>query len=335
MAVVYGGVVRLRNWLYNRGVLRSVGLRARVISVGNVTVGGTGKTPLVEMLARFLRDEGRRVAVLSRGYGRKEKGIVVVSDGKEIRVNAEAAGDEPMLLARRLKGIPVLVGRDRAVTGRIAVESFGCNVLLLDDAFQHRRVKRDLDFVSIDSTNLWGNGRLLPAGPLRESLGALARADVVLFARCDASSDVEEAVKRVQRYKRAKILFAWHRPLEWVSALDGGEHSLDLLKGKRVVGFAGIGNPEAFRSTLRATGVDLVRLIKFKDHHWYNRGDFERIAGFVDASEAEAIVTTEKDSVRLSVPQAWEVPVYYLRIDFEIQGGFDALKQVIDSALNA
>src|SRR5204863_7627471 len=176
----YRGLLGAREWLYARGVLTSCGLDCPVIAVGNITVGGTGKTPAVELVVRTVLDLGHRPGVLSRGYGRRSKGVQVVADAASIRLDAEEAGDEPFLLARRLPGVPVVVGSNRYDSARLAVQRFGVTAVVLDDAFQHRTLKKDLEIVMARARNPWGNGALLPAGPLREPLAALRRAHLVV-----------------------------------------------------------------------------------------------------------------------------------------------------------
>ncbi len=331
LSVVYGWGVKLRNRLYAGGVLPSVRPGAKVISVGNLTVGGTGKTPLVERLARILQEGGYHVAVLSRGYGRRKKGTAVVSDGHRIQATPEEAGDEPILLAERLRGVPVIVGKDRVKSGRLAIENWGSGVLLLDDGFQHRRIKRDLDLMVLDVTRPWGNRRLLPAGPLREPLSSLQRADVIVFTRIDEPIDVERQISRVREFTDIPILLARHRPLKWISSLDAKAYPLECLKGKRILGFAGIGNPKAFQKSLEALGVETVQFLRYRDHHWYTRKDVKKIIQKAEEKGAEAVVTTEKDSVRLPAQTECGFPMYYLRIEIDIEGGIDELRRMLDS----
>lgn len=333
LSELYKCVMMLRNRLYDLRKLSSVRLKTKVISIGNLTVGGTGKTPLVERLAGFLRDKGYKVAVLSRGYKRKEKKAVLVSDGKEIKVSPEEAGDEPFLVATHLSNVSVLVGQDRVKTGRLAVRTQRCDFLIMDDAFQHRRVKRDLDIIVLDSTNPWGNGRLLPAGPLREPLSSLSRADVIVFARVDEVSGVEENVFQVRKFTHAPILFASHRPVEWVSLKNEKTFPLEFLKEKKVLGFAGIGNPASFRKTLEKVGVEIAYFFRFRDHHWYKKRDLERIIQKAKEIEADAVVTTEKDGIKVSRAKMDDIPIYFLKIEFEIQEGVEEIKRLLDNVL--
>jgi tetraacyldisaccharide 4'-kinase len=311
--------MRMRNALYDRGWLQSFSVPAAVVSVGNLTVGGTGKTPLVEALALFFSEEGFRPAVVSRGYGRKAGKGVVVSDGKRILCDAEKTGDEPLLLARRLPGIPVLVDADRVAGAAKAARDFGCDLILLDDGFQHRRLRRDADVVVLRRRNPYGNGLVLPAGPLREPKRGLNRAQVLVL-----TGDGPEAPD----IPPLAALSANPRPVHWVEYPSGREHPLDALRHRFVFAFSGIGNPESFARTLAELGVMLVGPHRaFRDHHRYSPGDVKRVAGLADSHGAVAVVTTEKDAVRLAGPWPGRVPLYYLRIRMEIDGGKTRLRE--------
>lgn len=329
VSLLYALGIRVRNLLYDRGVFKPVHLNARVISVGNVTVGGTGKSPLVMAVAQELADGRRIPAIISRGYGRKSKGIVVVSDGETILEDAAASGDEPLLMARTLRGIPVIVGKKRSDAGRRAIADFGCDILVFDDAFQHRSVFRDLDIVVVDARRLWGNGKLLPAGPLREPRAALKRASVVVMTHAGGAEDRQKAGREMLKYTDAPLLFSVHRPVEWVSLQDGTRQAPRSMEGKRVFAFSGIGNPDAFRRTLENEAVDVADFLEFRDHHDYRPGDIDRICRRAQACGAEAVVTTEKDAVRLPSLGKPLAPSYYLRIRFECLGGMDALMQTV------
>ena len=333
LSSVYGFLVWVRNRLYEMDILHQTLLNAAVISVGNVTVGGTGKTPMVEKVSRILSEKGYRVAVLSRGYRRKGKGIVVVSNGENVIATPEQAGDEPLLLAKHLPKVPVLVNRNRAESGRLAEERWGIEVLILDDGFQHRKVQRDLDLVVVDSTTLFGNSRLLPAGPLREPLNSLKRADVIVFTRVNECDNWEDGAERIKRVSSATVFSSVHRPLEWVSIGRQGRYSLDHLYGKRVVACSGIGNPDSFIKTLESLEVDVVRFLRYQDHHWYNEGDLRKIFRTAMRIGVEAVVVSEKDAVRMPVSRGWEIPFYFLRIELEIQNGDQEFMSLLHSVL--
>lgn len=328
-SVVYGCGIRLWKFLYDHGVLPSVRLNTKVISIGNITVGGTGKTPLVERVARLFKDEGYSVVVSSRGYRRKHKRAVVVSDEGGIRIRPEEAGDEPYLLARRLPGVPIVVGKDRAKVGKLALDTWDCDVLLLDDSFQHLGIQRDLDIVVVDATNPWGSGKLLPSGRLREPLSGLKRADAVIFSRTDEGNDVDEKVARLREITDSPVIRANHRPVEWVSLQHGKTHALDFLKKKSVLAFAGMGNPGSFQSSLDALGINIVKFLRYRDHYWYRSKDLSRITTIAKRMGAVAMVTTEKDGVRIPGSFVSRIPIYFLRIELEIGGGMEDLKEVL------
>jgi tetraacyldisaccharide 4'-kinase len=318
-------------WLgYEIGLWRSRRLPCRVISVGNVTLGGTGKTPFTIWLAQWCRQQGWSVAVLSRGYGsRGSAACQVVSAGDGPCVDWQTAGDEPYLMARRLPGVPVIVGKNRYVTGQYACDRFGVRVVILDDGFQHRTLARDLDVVLVDASNPFGVGSLVPRGVLRESPRALRRADVVVLSRTDMpSSEVSKVRKHIRRWCRRQPLYAVTAVPE---ALYRGDTSIAegpaWLARRRVVAFAGIGNPQAFAATLIRLGVHVEALLAFPDHHVYTAADWCAMINIARRRNAECLVTTEKDAVRL--PLSWQepVPVYTLRIGIRFGGGQQALQR--------
>jgi tetraacyldisaccharide 4'-kinase len=327
-SVLYRLVTSLRNCLYDRGLLASFRVPARIISVGNITVGGTGKTPLVETLARFFAGQGQRVAVVSRGYGRKGKNTVVVSDGNTVLSDPDITGDEPLLLARHLKGIPVLVGTDRVAASREAVRLFGSTLIVLDDGFQHRRLKRDLDVVTLRRGDPFGNGLLLPAGPLRESLKGLRRADVIVLTGIEGSP--ESADRRwICDLKPGKVVEANYRPGSWNRFSEDKSFPLETFGGKTVFAFSGIGNPESFEKSLQATGVNTAGHRVFRDHHRYTAGEWRQIGESAEALGAVAVVTTEKDAVRSRLSWEASIPLYYLTVEISIAGGNELLRRLL------
>ncbi|MHB8909207.1 MAG: tetraacyldisaccharide 4'-kinase [Syntrophales bacterium] len=311
LSLPYRGAVATRNQLYNRGVLRQEKLPCPVISVGNLTVGGTGKTPTVILLATMLREKGHRPAVLSRGYGGSTRaGITTVSDGKRILTGWRESGDEPVLIAQAVPGVPVLTGPRRILTGRAAVERFGADVLILDDAFQHRTLFRDLDIVMLDAARPFGNGSLLPRGPLREPPEALHRAHLLI--RTGTAEGADSPVPPLPAFRGV------HRPRELVEAATGHALPLTELRGITVCAFAGIGSPEAFRQSLTTSGAEVVAFRAFPDHHPYTAADLEALLRWARRCGAERIVTTEKDGVRLVDFPAFLSEVSLLRIGMQI-----------------
>ena len=328
LSLPYRGAVAVRNGLYNRGLFRQARLPCPVISVGNLTVGGTGKTPMVILLAKLLREKGRRPAVLSRGYGaRTNASVNVVSDGNLILMGWHEAGDEPILIARSVSGVPVLTGPRRLLTGRTAIEHFGADVLILDDAFQHRALYRGLDIVLIDAARPFGNGRHLPAGPLREPAKALGRAHLLI--RTGGGRDPEQPLSGVPEMPSFR---GFHRPMGVLERGTGRLLPAATLQGQKVCAFAGIGRPEAFRRSLNEMDSEIVSFRPFPDHHPYSRADLDSLRRLAAMTGADRIVTTEKDGVRLADFPDFLTEVSLLRIGMEITPA-DAFAELIFSRL--
>ena len=299
-AAGYGAAVRARNAAYSMGLLPAHRLPCRVVCVGNLTVGGTGKTPTVAAAATLLLAAGRKVCVLLRGYGRTGAGSLVVSDGRDLLVDWQLGGDEAVLLAGLLPGVPVVVGADRVEAGRQALRSFGPDTLLLDDGFQHRRLHRDADLVLLDGTDPFGGGHLLPRGRLREAVAALRRAHAILVTRTDQVDDLA-ALRRCLAERAPGVPVAWavHRPSRVVDVRSGRAMPPASLQGKQVMAVSGIARPESFLRTLRQVGATAAGVLAFPDHHPFTREDRTRIGSEAQRVGAECIVTTEKDAVRL------------------------------------
>ena len=328
-ALGYGAAVRLRSAGYSLGLLRVQRLPCGVVCVGNLTVGGTGKTPMVITLARRLTDGGRKVAVLLRGYGRTGSGVEVVSDGRDLFLDWRRAGDEAVLLAKSLPGVPIVVGGERVAAGRLAVQRFGPDTLLLDDGFQHRQLHRDLDLVMLDATDPFGGGRLLPRGRLREPVAALKRAHAVLLSRTDQASEVAGLRRRLEQViPGVPQVLTRHRPSGLTDLAGGGERPLESLRGRRVLAMSGIANPLAFHRTLADLGAVLAAALAFPDHHPYGPADLARVAAVAREAGAELVVTTEKDAVRMPAGVSpW--PILALRVDLEITEGADSLERLL------
>lgn len=329
----YRGFLEAREWLYERGVLRSHALARPVVSIGNVTVGGTGKTPAVELAVRTLAEAGHRPAVVSRGYRRKSRGIQIVADTASIRLDPEDAGDEPFLLARRLPGVPVIVGANRYVAARLAIDRFAVTVVVLDDGFQHRTLRKDLEIVMTRAHRPWGNGRLLPGGPLREPLSALARADLIVGVGSASHADLAEVRAAARRYAPGvPVVAARYAPVECWQADRLREHSLPALSGARLLAFAGIAAPEAFQATLADLGVGVVELIAFADHHWYGADDLRRLDERASSLGAQGLVTTEKDWVRLRRLPLPRRPLFVVSVRLELVTGADEWRKAFERA---
>ena len=301
-AWAYRAGVLAREGAYARGWLRRGRLPCPVVSVGNLVVGGTGKTPAVEMVARWLSDEGRRVAIVSRGYGRHPAAPVeLVSDGSAPRLSAERAGDEPLLLARRLRGVAVVVGADRLAAGRWAVANLRPDLVLLDDGFQQRRLLKDVEIVCLDALAPWGPGGLFPRGTLREPPSALARAHLILVTRADPRRNLAGLIAEVRHHAGLAPCLLADYAVEDLEDLGSGAHeSADALRGRSVLAFAGIAAPERLGETLAARGAIVRDVVAFPDHHAYGPRDLEAVTHRARAFGAGLLVTTEKDAVRLA-----------------------------------
>ncbi len=320
-AVGYRAGLALRAAAYATGVRRTRALPCPVIAVGNLTVGGTGKTPAVEWLARELAARGRRVAILSRGYGRRAGGgtITVVSDGARVTATAAEAGDEPLLLARRLPGVPVVVGADRFRAGAAALARFRADALLLDDGFQQRRLRVDVAVVCLDAAAPWGRRGLLPRGTLREPPAALRRADLLVLTEAPGiAADRAAAEATVRRHAPAAAsVHARYEPLAPVEARSQVPVDPAVLGVTPVLAFAGIARPERFAATLAELGVRPRGLVAFPDHHRYGPGEVARLEARARAAGASARVTTEKDAVRL--PDGGRLPVWVVPVALRVE----------------
>jgi len=334
--------VQLRLWLYRNRILRDHPLGCLVVVVGNLTVGGTGKTPVVEKFARALRDRGRKVAILSRGYKSKAPpfwkkawyGIThtdeppprVVSDGRDVLLDSEAAGDEPYMLARNLPGVVVLVDKNRVKAGAYAIKKFGCDTLVLDDGFQYLPLKGRLNLLLVDKTNPFGNGHLLPRGILREPVKHLSRANYIFLTKSNGRRDPELEALITRHKPDADIIECAHRP-QYLQRMDAGpgmqagREPLAWLKGRRIFAFSGIATPESFEKFLRDLGALLVGRERFLDHYRYTAEDLDDLYAAAERENAECLVTTEKDAVRITDPAGSPLPVYYLRLEIEIIRG--------------
>ena len=336
---LYRLAMKARRALYRSGRFQVHDLGVPVISVGNLTTGGTGKTPLVEWIARELAQTGRRVCILTRGYGRRSAGSrVIVSDGNKILADAARAGDEPLLLAERLKGLAAVISDgDRVSAARWAVEHFHINVFVLDDGFQHLRVARDLNILTIDATNPWGNGRLLPAGVLRESRAELARADCIVITRADDPSATAELHREITAQSKDCPIFCSRMSLVGLRAVQGspGQPLIagDEIKASRAAAFCGLGNPESFFSLLRCCGYQLIHTQSFRDHHRYTQTDVDRFVRESIKRGAKVLLTTAKDEVKLRSFK-FEVPCYTVDIAIEIEGD-EKLRTLIGRAVRS
>jgi tetraacyldisaccharide 4'-kinase len=320
-SVPYGWAVGLRNRLFDRGWKQVHRAAVPVVSVGNLTLGGTGKTPCVEYVCRFYRDLDVRVAILSRGYGAEQ-----------------GRNDEALVLEDNLPDVPHLQGPDRVSLAGVAIEELESELLVLDDGFQHRRLARDLDIALVDATNPWGHGYLFPRGLLRESPRSLRRAGVVVLTRCDQVSGEARGRLREQVSRFAPgvpVVESRHGPVELIDT-EGQTERLERLRGATVAGFCGIGNPEAFQRTLEDLGADVGSFRTFPDHHGYSRADVEELRQWAGALPVGALViTTQKDLVKIRLPELSGRPLWALRILLQglEEGGLTDLDENLRSVM--
>ncbi len=318
IAALYGAAVRLRSWGYAAGVLRTARLQAPVISIGNLTMGGTGKTPTIIALGKRLLDSGHRVAVLSRGYkGEHSGGPLLVSDGQGIHATASEAGDEALVIARNLPLALVAVARKRVQAGAWLEKHFGVDVHLLDDGFQHLQLHRDLNLLVVDATNPFGGG-LPPRGRLREPLDAIRRADTVILSRSEPGHNYDELIETIRRYKPGiPCLLARQRLVSLRKLGEETELPLASLSGMDVGAFAGIGNPAQFLTTLGQAGIRVVQSFFFPDHHNYCARDYQRLGRECEKLGLAALITTEKDAEKLSATEFRPREVFVAKVAFE------------------
>jgi tetraacyldisaccharide 4'-kinase len=328
-AVLYGLGVRLRLIAYGRKKKKS--LPGFVVSIGNITVGGTGKTPATCMLAEWALGEGYRVAVLSRGYGGQYKSKVLeVSDGNDVKSKADEGGDEPYLMARKLQRIPVIVSKERYLAGIFAHKKFGSNFFVLDDGFQHIALKRDLDLVLIDVSNPFGNGHLLPWGPLREPLEQLKRADAFIITRSGHDGTSDRLMGDLEKEFPGKPAFrSDHIPEKVVFPSKRQIHNCEIIAGKRIMAFAGIARPDVFMETLAELGAELVLFRTFRDHHPFQHREIRDLMNEKRRLDVDYLLTTEKDWVRME----GVIPPYpdlgYLTVKFKLLSGEDTFLAMV------
>lgn len=329
-STIFKSLVQVRNAAYTLGVLGAARLDGTVISIGNITVGGTGKTPLVATLAETLIEDGEKVCILTRGYGRKSPTErVIVSDGNAILASAEIAGDEPFEVAQRLAGRAVIIAdANRVAAARFATEKYAPTVFILDDGFQHRKIFRDLDIVCIDATNPFGNSKTLPFGILREPVANLKRADKIVITRSNlvSAEDLAAIKSRIEDVAPESDLIVTSLTLRDFHNVGGGG---DMKTDNRVFAFCGLGNPENFYSLLRNEGHTIVGTHSFRDHHRYTQNDLGNIEVLARESGAELLLTTTKDAVKLSGFK-FALPCFAAGVDITFPGN-DKLRLLQDA----
>ena len=316
LSFFYGLASSMRVFLYSRRIFKTHSLPCKVVSVGNITMGGTGKTPFVCLLAETIKARGYRAAILSRGYKGNFPGPVgVVSDGNKILMDPQQAGDEPFLLAEKVKDIPVVVGRERWLSGQFALKQFRSEVIILDDGYQYLSLKRDLNLLLIDSSSPFGNGHLFPRGVLRESLGQVLRADGVILTKTGQSDNIIKLKMKLEKAIEGRPIFQVDYGPVGI-AVYGTEIFFppEYLKGKKVLAFSGVARPESFLKTLAALNPSIADVLTFPDHHWYGPEDGEKLYNKAVAMGVEALVTTEKDLIRVKNLIPGNIPLWALAI---------------------
>lgn len=349
LSVLFERIVRLRFLLYRTRILRDTPLGCKVVVVGNLTVGGTGKTPVVEKMARVMASHGRKVAILSRGYKSKKEPLLrrilrwlnlasrpaprIVSDGKNVLLGAEIAGDEPYMLARNLVscGVCVVVDRDRVYAGEYAIRHFGVDVIILDDGMQYLPLRGSINLLLVDKTNPFGNGNLLPRGILREPVEHLKRGSYIFLTKSDGNPN-PALVDRIRKYNPdAEIIECTHQPKR-LCAVFGDMPDIELgeMRGRRVATFSGIATPDKFEEFVRRYGARIAYNRRFSDHHRFSEKDLDEVFEGARLAGAEFIVTTEKDMVRLSRDLKPPIPIYYLRLEIEILSDHDSFESAVE-----
>lgn len=319
-SLVYRFIHFIRRSLYSHHVFKVKKLSSRVISVGNITLGGVGKSPFVAFLAQELKKKGYKTGILSRGYKRKRKNrIDIVSDRENLLLDPYHAGDEPYMLARGLQGIPVVVGKERYNAGRMMIERFDIDILILDDGFQHLSLARDINILLIDTEQPFSNYRLFPMGILREPLKEMKRADIIVFTKCNSSKRPD--IGFVKRYlnRDISIYYSSFEPSELIDLNEGTKKEVSCLKDKRVLAFCGIAEPESFRSLLGFLQADIKKFLIFPDHHNFSKRDMDHLYDIFNSESIDLAITTEKDSVRLLEYLPARFPLWQLNIKIKLE----------------
>jgi len=329
---VYGGAVKLRRLFYKKNILTSKRLPCPIISIGNITLGGTGKTPMTIYLVQALKQLGYNVVVISRGYkGRAERIGGIVSDGKVLLMTPEMSGDEPYMMAKKLKDVPVIVGKNRFKAGRVAISKFDPDVIVLDDGFQHLTLQRDLDIVLLDYHKPFGNRHLLPRGVMREPVSALLCADAIILTKTDTvnNNETSSLLRKLGSFERKKPVYrSFHHP--FVSKIINGEEKIfeknmqeslrqnsDCIKGRTVFAFSGLADNHNFLRTLKSLKCNVSGFMEFPDHHPYSEMDLDKILSAAKKSMSECLITTEKDYVRIVHKIDWSYDLFVIGIEID------------------
>jgi tetraacyldisaccharide 4'-kinase len=328
----YLAALNTRNTLYKYGIIKSKSLPVSVISIGNITMGGTGKTPLVEFTAKRLQKKGRKVAILSRGYGGQNHLLINGNSKAEEFVN-----DEYLILKENLKDVPTLLGRDRVQNAKKAIKNHDVDCLILDDGFQHLRIKRNLDIVVIDSLNPFAGETLIPRGTLREPLKNLSRANLFVLSHCNLSDEYTlKLIYAKLHHINADIPVceSIHKPVHIENLRDNSLLEPEWLNGKRIYGLCAIGNPESFAFTLKELEADVIKLRVFHDHHSYTQEELDDVITEAKTLDTDAIVVTQKDVVKLRNKNINGANILSLKVEMQITKGTEFFEEAMDSILN-
>ncbi len=345
---IFRSLVSLRLYLFKRGWKKQVHLGTMVISIGNITMGGTGKTPVVELFARTLRDKNRKVSILSRGYKSKPLDTPqkwhykqtnklipakdmpkVVSSGLGVQLDVKYAGDEPFMLAKNLNGVSVVVDKDRVKGGKFAIQELDADILLLDDGMQFLKIAHSIDVVLVDSNSPFGTGAMMPRGTLREPPRNLCRADYIFITKCKTHNN-HKLIKKIRKYNKvAEIIECTHGPVHLENVFTGEIKPLSFLKHKFIAAISGIAVPESFEEKLTDLGAKVLFHRTFSDHYSFTQDDIDRFMSRCMRRDAEIIVTTEKDAVRFPKPTEQDVDIYFLRIEVDILKGSDVWDKIV------
>ena len=335
LSLLYSLAIQLRLLVYKTGFLRAKHLPAHVISIGNITTGGTGKTPFVAMLATWAETHGFKVAILSRGYkGKRSNDSLVVSDGKTVLASVDDAGDEPVMLATTVSSVPVLISKKRYKIGSLALKLFNSELLLLDDGYQHLSLYRDVNILLVDAKRQFGNRSLLPLGPLREPIAQIKRADIIVITKCTDTHTGGKLVDYFQNNFPDKSIFrSRYFPHQVIFPLAGTAHSPDILKGKNIMVFAGIAHPDDFLETVKRCGANIVHFKAFSDHHFFSAHEIKELVSRKKQSNVDFLLTTEKDWIRIDGKIDTDLNIAILTIKIGLLSGsntfFESIKQGI------
>lgn len=328
-SIIFLLIYYLRVFIYKCGIIRPKKLNAKVISVGNITLGGTGKTPLVLYLALEFKKRGENVAILTRGYKRRYKKQIDLL-GEKSNFSRKEVGDEPYLLAQELLSVPVIINKNRFKGGTFALAKYQSEIFLLDDGFQHWKLARDLDIVVLDSLNPFGKGMLFPAGYLREPASSLKRADVLVLNKSDCVFNKENILNVLNKYNpNALVVESVYQVVSIHNFLDGSPLAIESARNKKALAFSGIANPLSFEKTLEGIGIKISKHLKFSDHYPYQERDLEKIENEGINLGADFVLTTEKDMVRIPLLLELKVPLYWIKIELKITRGEKELWELI------